>query len=82
MLPGYEANAWIGLVGPAGLPKAVLEKISTAMKQALEDPELKNKLTAMTFQVVASSPAEFREKVANEYEEMGKMIEARGIKIE
>lgn len=82
VLPGYEANAWIGLVGPAGLPKAVLEKISTAMKQALEDPELKNKLTAMTFQVVASSPAEFREKVANEYEEMGKMIEARGIKIE
>lgn len=82
ILPGYEANSWIGLVAPAGLPKDVLAKIHTAMTQALADPEVKDKLTSISFQVIGSTPAAFLEKVRRDYDDMGKLIDSRGIKVE
>lgn len=82
ILPGYEANSWIGLVAPAGLPKDVHNKIHTAMVQTLQDAEVNQKLTGISFQVVGSSPAAFLEKVRQESEIMGKLIQTRGIKVE
>lgn len=82
VLPGYEANSWIGLVAPAGLPKEVLTKVHTAMMQTLQDPEVNQKLTAISFQVVGSTPAAFVEKVRRESDLMGKLIQTRGIKVE
>lgn len=82
ILPGYEANSWIGLVAPAGLPKDVLAKVHTAMTQALADPEVKDKLTSISFQVIGSTPAAFLEKVRRDYDDMGKLIDNRGIKVE
>lgn len=81
-LPGYEANSWIGLVAPAGVPKGILSKVQGAMVQALADPEINQKLTSMSFQVVASSPAAFVEKVRRESDAMGRLIQTRGIKVE
>lgn len=81
-LPGYEANSWIGLVAPAGLPKDVLNKVHGAMVQTLADPEVNKKLTSIGFQVVGSTPAAFLDKVKRESDAMGKLIQTRGIKVE
>lgn len=82
ILPGYEANSWIGLVAPAGLPKDVLAKVQTAMVQALADPDVNQRLTSISFQVVGSTPAAFTDMVKRESEQMGKLIDTRGIKVE
>jgi tripartite-type tricarboxylate transporter receptor subunit TctC len=82
ILPGYEVNSWIGLVAPAGVPKDVLTKVHTAMVQTLQDPEVNQKLTGISFQVVGSTPAAFLEKVRRESDVMGKLIQTRGIKVE
>jgi tripartite-type tricarboxylate transporter receptor subunit TctC len=79
-LPGYEASAWVGLVGPAGLPKDVQAKIVTAMKQTLNSPEIKNKMTADGFNIVASNPAEFLAKVRADSDVLGKFIARKQIK--
>lgn len=81
-LPGYEANSWIGLVAPAGLPKDVLNKVHTAMAQTLSDPEVNQKLSSIGFQVVGSTPAAFVDKVKREADAMGRLIQTRGIKVE
>jgi tripartite-type tricarboxylate transporter receptor subunit TctC len=81
-LPGYEANSWIGLVGPADLPKDVQSKVFNAMKNTLESPEIKSRLVADGFQVIASSPAAFLSKVRSESEIIGKVIVAKQIKVE
>ncbi|MBU3565216.1 tripartite tricarboxylate transporter substrate binding protein [Polynucleobacter sp. MWH-HuK1] len=81
-LPGYEASSWIGLVGPAGLPKDVQNKVFTAMKNTLESPEIKSRLTADGFQVIASTPAAFLSKVRSESETIGKLIISKQIKVE
>lgn len=81
-LPGYEANSWLGLVAPAGLPKDVLNKVHSAMLQTLADPEVNQKLTSIGFQVVGSTPAAFLERVRRESDTMGRLIQTRGIKVE
>ncbi len=39
-LPGFEITSWGGVMGPAGLPKPVVERLSALTKQALESPDL------------------------------------------
>ena len=42
-LPGFEINSWGGVMGPAGLPPAMVQRLSALTKQALEAPDLKAK---------------------------------------
>jgi len=81
-LPGYEANSWIGLMGPAGMDKQVLKKVHDAMTQALADPEVNKKLSSGGFQVVGSTPEAFLDKVKQESDKMGALIAKRHIKVE
>ena len=79
-LAGYEANAWVGLMAPAGLPKDIQAKIVMAMKQTLNSPEIKNRMIADGFNIVASNPAEFLAKVRTDSDVLGKFIVRKQIK--
>jgi tripartite-type tricarboxylate transporter receptor subunit TctC len=39
-LPGFEITSWGGVMGPAGMPKPAVERLSALTKQALESPDL------------------------------------------
>jgi tripartite-type tricarboxylate transporter receptor subunit TctC len=41
-LPGYDINSWGGICGPAGLPSAMVEKLSALTRQALDSDDVKN----------------------------------------
>ncbi len=45
-LPGYDVRLWFGMSAPKGTPRPVIEKLSTALKQALESDDTKSKLAA------------------------------------
>jgi len=47
-LPGFELAVWHGLYAPKGTPKAVIDKLSAALKMALKDPQLIQKYTEMS----------------------------------
>jgi tripartite-type tricarboxylate transporter receptor subunit TctC len=46
-LPGYESYTWFGIFGPKNLPPAIAQKMNAALKTALEDPEIKKRLTEL-----------------------------------
>lgn len=81
-LPGFEATSWIGLAGPAGLPKEVRDKVRNAMIKTLDSPEVKNKLNSDGFQIVGSSAEDFAAKVRSESDTLGQLIEKRQIKVD
>lgn len=59
-LPGFEYTFWYGLFGPAGLPEEVVQKLSKAAVDTLNDPEVKEKLLHSGNQAAPmASPAEF-----------------------
>ena len=59
--------AYYGIYGPKGLPKEVVDKISTAVKKTLEDPAVKKRIEETGSLIVANSPAEFAAQIAAEY---------------
>jgi tripartite-type tricarboxylate transporter receptor subunit TctC len=53
-VPGFNSSTWYGLVGPAGLPRPVVDRMSQAMKRVLERTDVQERLRA---DVVEPTPA-------------------------
>lgn len=81
-VPGFEADSWIGLLGAAGTSPAILQKIATSTRQAVNAPEVAAKLRSMTLTPVGSSPEELREVVRNELEKWRRIARIANIKPE
>jgi tripartite-type tricarboxylate transporter receptor subunit TctC len=65
-LPGFEATAWYGLAVPAKTPVVIVNKLSAAAAQAAKSPEISAMIKALGGEAVGSTPAEFRQIIANE----------------
>ena len=82
-LPGYEdVTGWIALVGPAGLPKDVADKLSAATQSALQQAEVKNKLAFFGLSPMPMNPEQLRDFIASEIPKWGRMAKEANIKPE
>jgi tripartite-type tricarboxylate transporter receptor subunit TctC len=75
-----ESALWFGVWGPAGMPAAVVQKISADVRKALADPGVKSKLIALGNDSMDMSPEEFAKFVREEIDIYQKVIKAAGIK--
>jgi tripartite-type tricarboxylate transporter receptor subunit TctC len=75
-----NAAPFYGVVGPAGLPPAVLNKLNDTLVRALRSPALQAKLTDMGFDVVASSPDAYGKKIRQEIDLWSKIVRDNQIK--
>ena len=82
VLPGYDLTNWFGLVAPAATPKDILSKISADVAKALENPELREKITALSATVVGDTPEQFGATIRAESEKWARVIREAGIKAE
>lgn len=55
-VPGYSFDAWIALIGPAGLPKAIVDADYLAVKSALSSPQAQAALSAQGLTIVDTGP--------------------------
>ncbi|MDX2202324.1 MAG: tripartite tricarboxylate transporter substrate binding protein [Hyphomicrobiaceae bacterium] len=76
-----EADAWMGLIAPAGTPPAIIERLHALTVKALASAPIKERLAALQMEPVASTPAEFRAVIAAEVGRWAPVIKAAGIKI-
>ena len=81
-LPGYEVDFWYGLLGPAGMPAALVERIQRDVAAALTAPETKESLLAQGCVAVAGPPQALTALIAREYELWAKVVKAGGVKME
>ncbi|MEF7616991.1 tripartite tricarboxylate transporter substrate binding protein [Aquincola sp. MAHUQ-54] len=76
--PGFEASVWYGLVGPAGVPPAVVARLHQEVQKALGTAEVRERLTAAGGEVTPGSTAMFAALLASEKQRYEKLIrEAR-----
>ncbi len=61
--PGFVMNSWVGVLAPQGTPQPIVDKLSQAIAEAVQSPEVKDKLTQLGFAAVGSSPAEFQQLI-------------------
>ena len=82
-LPGYEATAWFGLFGPAGLPADVVTTIDRAVIKVFDDPAFRARfLDPQMFESMAGPSDAFAAYVKAERDKWAKVIHDAGIKVE
>lgn len=78
--PGFSADSWVGVFGPAGLPPKVTETLHQAMANILANESIKQKLAAQGITALGWGPLELRKFVNGESEKWGKLIRERSLK--
>jgi tripartite-type tricarboxylate transporter receptor subunit TctC len=81
-LPGFEVSAWDGIFAPAGTPEHIVDRLNAAIRQALEDPQLRAALIARGAQPVPATPEEFARRVAASAQKWGKLVRDAGAKVD
>ncbi|GAD21294.1 tripartite tricarboxylate transporter substrate binding protein [Acidovorax sp. MR-S7] len=81
-VPGFEAYAWQGFVGPAKLPEAVVGKLSARLVAALKHPEMRARLEELGIQPMPMTPAEFTDFVRSEQKLWSGVIKAANIRLD
>lgn len=79
---GYEVTSWVGIVGPAGIPRDIVERLNTELRKSLEKPEVREKLEGMGAEVASSTPQEMDEFVKRQLESWRSKIRDAGIQPE
>jgi tripartite-type tricarboxylate transporter receptor subunit TctC len=81
-VPGYDTEVWWGLLGPAGMPRDLVEQISHDFVAALNTPSVKERLTKLGAAPIGSTPPQFDARIRADYRKWGPIIEAAGIRAE
>jgi len=81
-VPGYEASAWYGIVGPKGTPAEIVDKLNREVNAILAEPDKKKRLADLGASLLPGSPADFGKLLADETEKWRKVIRFAGIKAE
>ena len=76
-----EADAWNGLIAPAGIPEPVVAKIRREVIEAIETRAIRDKLAAQLMEPIGGIPAQFRARIEAEIVRWGPVIKAAGIKV-
>jgi len=74
--------AYYGILGPKNLPKDVVEKISSGVKKALQDPAVSKRIQDTGSLVVANTPDEFAAQIKAEFEVYKKVVEQQKLKLD
>ncbi|MBG9386638.1 Bug family tripartite tricarboxylate transporter substrate binding protein [Caenimonas aquaedulcis] len=80
--PGFAATTWLGLVGPAGMPADVVNRISSETLKLLARPEVKEKLEFDGSEVTPGNPQQFAAHIKAEHAKWGALIKEANIKLE
>ena len=74
--------AYYGILGPKGLPREVVDKISAGVKKSLDDPAVRRRIEDTGSIIVANTPEQFTAQIKAEYEVYKKVVDSAGLKLE
>lgn len=80
--PNFVSYSWIGMFAPAGTPAATVARLHDAFAAAIADPDVRDKLIALGFEPVGSTPEALGEVVKKDYVHWTNFIQKNHIKFE
>ena len=78
--PGLVVTSWQAAGAPAKTPREVVARLNEASVKALRSPDVRERLTNIGFEVVASTPEEFGKFMQDEVERWTRVVQRGGIK--
>jgi len=81
-VPGVEMETWLGMVAPAGTPRAAIDQANAAFNRALKLPQVREKLAAQGLEVMGGTAETFNARIRSDIESFRKVSRAAGLKPE
>lgn len=84
-LPGlqdFDGSAWIGMMAPAGTPRAIIERIDAVIGEAMQGPEMQERLAAAGLDPVYHGAASMKDYIAGQRRSFAEAIRAANIRID
>jgi len=80
--PGFAAVGWIGIVAPARTPDAILDRLNAEVRRAIAQPEVKERLAALSFLPVGDSREQFAAYIREEVARWAKAVKESGATVD
>ena len=81
-VPGYEVSPWFATFMPAGTPAPIVEKLGKTLNEAMNDPEVKKRLSAIGAEPIGSTPQALAVHLKTETDRWTKLIKESNIKVD
>jgi len=81
-VPGYEIDADIGFLAPAGTPREVVAKLNSEIIKVLNTPAITQRLAGLGIDAVGSSPEEYAEAIRAKIEKYAKLVRESGAQVD
>jgi tripartite-type tricarboxylate transporter receptor subunit TctC len=81
-VPGYEVNAWSGIITTAGVPRAVLDKLNGAVNRAIAQPDTRERLAQLGSEGGGGTPEDFAALIRRDSAKWADVIKRSGAKID
>jgi tripartite-type tricarboxylate transporter receptor subunit TctC len=81
-VPGYEVILWHGLVGPKGIPRAIVDRLNSEAGQILKSKAMEDLLAADGVTPAGGTPEQFQALIKSDIERWRKVVQRAGVKLE
>jgi len=81
-VPGYKVQGWNGFVGPAGLPRPIVDRLNRETVRVLRTDAVRQRLLALGAEPVGNTPEEFGAHMKAERDLWGRLIAKIGLKLD
>lgn len=81
-VPGFDVRSWFGLMGPAGLPRPVVDRLHAEMARIFAQPDVLQRIADMGAEAQVTDPAAFTAYVHQEIERWAKVVKASGATVQ
>jgi tripartite-type tricarboxylate transporter receptor subunit TctC len=81
-VPGYRADAILGLLAPARTPRAIIETLNTEVHKTMRKPDAVEAMRSVGVDIALSTPEEFGRVIESEMQRWGKVVRALNLKVQ
>jgi tripartite-type tricarboxylate transporter receptor subunit TctC len=79
-LPGFESVTWFGVFGPAGTPKAVVDRMNAEVNKVLADPAIRERFAQLGFEPAGGTPGDFAAVVQRDAAKWSRVIKDANVR--
>jgi tripartite-type tricarboxylate transporter receptor subunit TctC len=81
-VPGYDAGTWTGVIGPARLPRPVVDKLNASINQAIASPAFLARFAQIGDEPAGGTPEDFAETIRRDSAKWAEVVKRSGAKID
>jgi tripartite-type tricarboxylate transporter receptor subunit TctC len=81
-VPDFEINSWVGVLGPAKMPKSIIDRLNAELQNVLKDPVTRDKLNGMGIAPTPGTAEQFGDQIKADLQRYDVVVKKAGIRLE